>query len=295
MGSLASVNGEMVPLAEAKVPILDTGFTFGDSVYETLRTYRGAAFAVDRHLVRLRASAARLGIDILLDDRALRRRLDELLTKAANQESYIRWIVSRGIGDVSYQLDRVQGPTIVMIVKPLDCLPESLYEEGVPVSIVSIRRNSPRALDPAIKSCSLLNNVLAIREAQAKGAREAILLNEHGQIAEGASSNVFVVRRGELKTPPLEAGILAGITRAIVIELAGQRRLAVHQTPLDPVDLTRADEAFLTSSLKELLPIATVDGNPVANGHPGPVTRQLLEAFRAFALEACQAPPGPID
>ncbi len=289
MGSLASLDGEIVPLAEAKVSVLDTGFTFGDSVYETLRTYRGAAFAVDRHLVRLRASAARLGIDIPLADSALRQRLDELLTKAANPESYIRWITSRGVGDLSYRFDRVRGPTVVMVVKPLDPLPESHHRDGVPVSVVGIRRNPPRALDPAIKSCNLLNNVLATREAQARGAAEAILLNAEDQIAEGAGSNVFLAREGELLTPPLEAGILSGITRALVIELARGRGHTVREVPLDPADPTQADEAFLTSTLKELLPIATVDGQPVGNGRPGPLSRELLEAYRAFALRECGA------
>src|SRR5919109_2442203 len=185
MGFFASVNGTITPAAEARVSILDNGFTFGDSVYETLRTYRGRPFLLDRHLVRLRASAARLGIAIPTADGELSRGVDELLARAANPESYIRLIVTRGVGDISYNFDRVQGPTMVMAVKPYQAYPEQHYADGIDVILSSIRRNHPQSLDPAIKSCNLLNNILAVRESQAKGAVEPILLNHAGEVAEG--------------------------------------------------------------------------------------------------------------
>jgi branched-chain amino acid aminotransferase len=166
----ASVNGEIVPAEEARVSILDNGFTFGDSVYETLRTYGTRPFQLDRHLRRLRASAARLGIGVPLGDGELRARLDELLARAGNPESYIRLIVTRGEGDISYNFDRVKGPTVVMAVKPYHPYPEHHYRDGVEIIVSSIRRNHPQSLDPAIKSCNLLNNILAVREAKARGA-----------------------------------------------------------------------------------------------------------------------------
>lgn len=283
MGFFASIDGVVSPAQEARVSVLDTGFTFGDAVYETLRTYGGRPFAVGRHLRRLRASADRLGIALPLSDAEFRERLDAVLERAQNPESYIRWIVSRGVGDVSYNFQRVQGPTVVIVVRPHEPLPAKAYSDGIDLALVSVRRNSPLALDPAIKSCNLLNNVLAMREAQSKGAIEALLLNEHGELAECAGSNVFLVKAGSLHTPPLDAGILAGITREVVIELAHGLGLDVSERKLRVPDLLDADEVFITSSLKEVAPVRAIDGRPVGNGSSGPISLRLLDAYRAAA------------
>jgi branched-chain amino acid aminotransferase len=285
MGCFASVNGTVVPAEEARVSVLDNGFTFGDAVYETLRTYRGRPFELLRHLARLRASAARLGFAIPPDDAELGRQLGTLLARAGNSESYIRLIVSRGVGDISYHFDRVQGPTIVMVVKPLEPFPEAAYREGIAVAVVDIRRNHPMALDPAIKSCNLLNNILAVREAQTRGADEALLLNERGELAEGASTNVFVVKGGVLLTPPLGAGILAGITRDVLFGLAKGQNLPLREEPVPVEALRSADEVFVTSSTREAMPVRSIDGRPVGNGRPGPVTQKIMAAFRAYAYE----------
>jgi branched-chain amino acid aminotransferase len=285
MGLFASVNGLIVPAEEARVSILDNGFTFGDAVYETLRTYHGRPFELPRHLARLRSSAARLGFGIPQDDGELGRQLDTLLDRAGNSESYIRMIVSRGVGDISYHFERVAGPTVVLVVKPFDPFPEAAYRDGIEVALVDIRRNHPSALDPAIKSCNLLNNILAVRQAQSRGAEEALLLNERGELAEGSSTNVFVVKDGALLTPPLAAGILAGITREVLFGLVKGLGIALREQPI-PVDLLRtADEAFVTSSTREAMPIRAVDGRPVGDGRPGPVTRKVMAAFWAYADE----------
>jgi branched-chain amino acid aminotransferase len=176
----------------------------------------------------------------------------------------------------------------VIFVRPHEAPPASTYAEGVDVALSSLRRNSPEALDPAIKSINLLNNVLAVREAQARGAVEALLLNQHGEVAEGASSNVFAVRAGRVVTPPLSAGILAGITRDIVIEVAPAAGHPVHEEPLSLDALRGADEAFLTSSLKEVAPIRRLDDRPVGTGRPGPVTLELLRAYRAALPSRCE-------
>jgi branched-chain amino acid aminotransferase len=283
MGLFASVDGVVVPAAEARVSVLDNGFTFGDAVYETLRTYGGRPFELARHLTRLRGSAARLGFAIPPDDAELGRQLDTLLDRAENSESYIRLIVSRGVGDISYHFDRVAGPTIVMVVKPLEPFPEAAYRDGIDVAVVKIRRNHPSALDPAIKSCNLLNNILAVREAQGQGAEEALLLNDHGELAEGASTNLFVVKDGSVRTPPLAAGILAGITRDVLFGLFPELRLPFREEPILLEALRSADEAFVTSSTREAMPIRSVDGRPVGDGRPGPVTRKIIAAFRAYA------------
>lgn len=287
MPIFASINGEIVPGEQAHVSVLDNGFTFGDSVYETLRTYGGRPFHLDRHLQRLRRSAGRLGIEVPLSDGALGDRLDALLARAANPESYIRFIVSRGVGDISYRFDRVQGPTIVMVVKPYEPLPESSFAEGVAVAVVAVRRNHPQALDPAIKSCNLLNNIFAVREAQARGASEAIMLNDRGEVAEGASSNIFMVKDGVLLTPPLHAGILAGVTRDVLLELAPREGIPVREETFGLAQLLAADEVFLSSTLKEAAPVTSIDGRPVGSGRPGPVTGRLLAAFRRYAPEHC--------
>jgi branched-chain amino acid aminotransferase len=288
MGFFASINGSIVPAAEARVSVLDNGFTFGDSVYETLRTYSGRPLALHRHLRRLRASADRIAVALPLDDGTLSARLDALLEAAGNAESYIRMIVTRGVGDISYNFDRVSGPTVVMAVKPYAPLAPSAYEDGVAAALVAVRRNAPDALDPAIKSCNLLNNILAVREAQSRGAIEAILLNHRGEVAEGAGSNVFLVRSGGVVTPPLSAGILAGITREILFEIAGDAGRPIREQTLVAGDLFAADEAFFTSTLKELAPIRTIDGRIVGSGRPGPVTRALLSAYRTAVPRYCR-------
>jgi branched-chain amino acid aminotransferase len=284
MGFFVSVNGVITPAEQARVSVLDNGFTFGDAVYETLRTYRGRPFHLGRHLQRLRESADRLGIALPIPDAELEQRLGALLTAAGNPESYIRLMVTRGVGEISYRFDRIQGPTIVMVAKPYEPLPADRYEHGVPVIVSSVRRNHPLALDPAIKSCNLLNNILAVREAQARGAFEPIMLNDAGEVAEGAGSNIFIVKDGVVITPPLEAGILAGVTRAVVLEIGPAQGIRMREEALSVRDLLGADEAFLTSTLKEVVPIATVDGVAVGRGRGWVVTRKLLEAYRAYAI-----------
>jgi branched-chain amino acid aminotransferase len=283
MGVFASVNGNVVPAEQARVSVLDNGFTFGDAVYETLRTYAGRPFHLDRHLERLRASADRLGFAAPFGDEVFARRLDDLLARAGNDESYIRIILSRGEGDLSYRFDRVKGPTLVMVVKPFEPPSERDYAEGIPVVIASVRRNHPRALDPAIKSNNLLNNILAVREGQARGAAETVLLNDRGEVAEGAGSNVFVVKGGQVSTPPLAAGILSGITRRLVLDLCRELGIPAREETLRVADLLAADEAFITSTTKEAAPVRTIDDRPVGSGRPGPVHRRILQAYREYA------------
>ena len=170
--------------------------------------------------------------------------------------------------------------------KPFEPPPERDYSEGIPVVIASVRRNHPRALDPAIKSNNLLNNILAVREGQARGAAETILLNDLGEVAEGASSNVFVVKDGRAATPPLTAGILSGITRRVVLDLCRELGVPAREETLRVADLFAADEVFITSTTKEAAPVRTIDGKPVASGRPGPVHRRILQAYREYALRS---------
>jgi len=285
--NFASVNGNIVPAEEARVSVLDNGFAFGDSVYEVMRTYAGRVFEPGRHFRRLRASAGRLGIEVNATDAELYGQVEALIARAGAGEFYVRIIVSRGVGDCSYDFSRIAGPTVVMIQKPLSSPPARHYEEGIRVAAVSVRRNHPRALDPGIKSSNLLNNILAVREAQARGCDEPLLLNHEGYLAEGASTNLFVVMEGTFLTPPLSAGILPGITRAVVIELLAGLGLPCHEKPLHLDTLLGADEAFMTSTTRELVPVRQVDDSPIGDGRPGPYTCRLMDAFHAYAPAHC--------
>jgi branched-chain amino acid aminotransferase len=285
--NFASVNGNIVPAEEARVSVLDNGFAFGDSVYEVMRTYDGLVFEPGRHFRRLRASAARLGIEVKATDAELLSQVEALLARAGKSESYLRIIVSRGVGDCSYDFTRITGPTVVMIQKPLVPPPARHYEEGIRIAAVGVRRNHPKALDPAIKSSNLLNNILAVREAQARGCDEPLLLNHEGYLAEGASTNLFIVVEGTFLTPPLSAGILPGITRAVVIELLAGLGLPSHEKPLHLDTLLAADEAFMTSTTREVVPVRQVDDSPIGDGRPGPYTCRLMDAFRAYAPAHC--------
>jgi branched-chain amino acid aminotransferase len=287
MGFFASVDGEIVPLHEARVRVLDNGFLFGDSVYEVLRTYGGRPFESGRHFRRLRASAARLGIGLPTTDEELLDRVRALLARTGDVESYIRIVVTRGVGDSSYDFEAVSGPTVVMIQKELSLPPRRHYEEGIRVAAVDVRRNHPRSLDPAIKSSNLLNNILAVREARARGAEEPLLLNLEGTLAEGASTNVFLAKGGELRTPPLSDGILAGITRQIVLELAASLEMACVEEPVPLETLLGADEAFLSSTTREIVPIRQVDDTTIGDGRPGPLTRRVMGTFAAYAPAHC--------
>lgn len=284
MGVAVSIDGRVGTPDEVTIKVTDNGFVFGDSAYETLRTYGGRPFELDRHLSRLRRSVGLLGFELRIQDDEIKARIDACLSFAGNAESYLRVIVSRGVGDMSYRFERIPAPTVALYVRPLDPIDPALYERGTSAVIVSIRRNPMEALNPAIKSSNLLNNALATREAQAKGAFEAILLNTRGEVAEGAGSNLFVVKGGRLLTPPLSCGLLAGITRELTLEIAAAQGLPSEERILHPADLKSADELFITSTLKELAPIVTLDGRPVGSGRPGPLTHRLLAAYRERTL-----------
>lgn len=291
MGFAVSIDGRVGSPEEVTLKVTDNGFVFGDSAYETLRTYGGRPFELDRHLLRLRRSIALLGFELKPSDDEIKARIDACLSFAGNNESYLRVIVSRGVGDMSYRFERIPEPTIAMYVKPLEPSNEALYEKGASAVIVSIRRNPIEALNPAIKASNLLNNALATREAYAKGAFEAILLNTRGEVAEGAGSNVFIVKAGRLLTPPLSCGLLAGITREMVLEIAAATGVPFEERVLSADDLKSADELFITSTLKELAPMVTLDGVSIGSGVPGPVTKALLKAYRAriYAADATRS------
>jgi branched-chain amino acid aminotransferase len=286
-----SVNGRITAAGEAAVSPLDRGFLYGDSVYETLRTYGGVPFRLGPHIDRLRRSAEAIGIDherAAIDPGEAVRAI--LAADAADaRERAVRIILTRGVGGVGYDPADCGPATVVVHVRPLPLLPAGAYREGVDIAIVPVTRNARTALDPAIKSSNLLNNYLAWEAGRRLGVFEPILLNPEGHLAEGASSNLFVARDGRLRTPDLDAGLLAGITRAAVIESARAGGVEVEETRLVPADLRGADEAFLTSTLKGVLPVRRADGWPVRDGRPGALTRRVMELFSALVQAETKA------
>jgi branched-chain amino acid aminotransferase len=282
------IDGAVRPPEDAKVSVLDRGFLYGDSVYETIGTMYGRLFAAREHLDRLERSAGRIGLRV--PPRAeIEAAVAETIAAAGNPETRVRVMLTRGVGKLDLDPASCDDCRLVVIAFPLGAPTPEMFEKGVAVAIVSVTRNSPSAIDPAVKSGNYLNNVLALGEARRSfGAYEAILCAGDGSIAEGASSNVFAVVGGQLWTPQPEVGILDGITRAKVLELARGDGIAVLERRIEPDELRSADEAFLTSATRGVLPIATIDGRPVGAGAPGPVTRRLMALYDQLARRGAQ-------
>jgi branched-chain amino acid aminotransferase len=285
MTTLVAVDGVLSDGASARISVLDRGFLYGDSVYEVVRTYGGRAFLLDEHLARLERSASLLGIPLPLTAAALGEEIAMVVAAAANAESYVRAIITRGNGPIGLDPALAEHPTRVVIVTELMLLSAELYQRGAAICLVSAGRSAASAIPRGAKSGNYLVNVMALGSARRRGAHEAVMLDAAGLITEGASSNVFVVIGGSLHTPPLHAGILEGITRRKVIELARSAGIGVEERELTPGDLLQADEVFLTSTLREILPVTRIDGSEVAGGTPGPIARRLGDLYRALTLE----------
>lgn len=287
MSAMVNVNGRIFDQKQAVISVFDHGFLYGEGVYETLRTYNGQPFLFDRHMRRLRASASMLALTVPLTNDDIERRFCDTMRAAglgsADREAYIRILVTRGVGELTYDPAACAEPTIVVIVKAHVDPPDAAFERGVKVSLVGIVRNHPGSVNPIIKSNNLLNNALAMQEAFRRGAFEGVMRNYRGELAECTTANLFVVKNGVALTPPLDAGLLAGITREFLFEVGQDVGVIVREQTLRDDDLFGADEAFLTSTTRELVPIVRVDDRTIDGGVPGPVTKKLLQAFREKA------------
>jgi branched-chain amino acid aminotransferase len=299
MAATVNVDGQISGERDARISVFDHGFLYGEGVYEVFRTYRHQPFLFEPHMTRLRRSAERLTLPVPWTDEEMLARIEATLAAAQLPgEAYIRLLLTRGVGDLLYDPAACPTPTTVIIVKPLVESPATMYEEGVTVTLVPVLRNHPQSVSPAIKSNNLLNNALAMQQAIARRGFEALMRNHRGELCECAQSNFFVVSNGVVRTPPLDAGLLAGITRAFVLEVAGTLGYRTREETLVDTDLASADEMFLTSTTKEIVPVVRVDDPTAAmltigDGRVGPITGALITEFRRRAHADAAPLPTP--
>jgi branched-chain amino acid aminotransferase len=282
---LVWLNGELVPKSQAKVSVFDHGFLYGDGVFEGIRAYNGKVFMLDEHLDRLYDSAKSIWLTIPLTKEQMRDAILQTLRANELRDAYIRVVVSRGEGDLGLDPRKCPKPNIVIITDRIELFPEELYERGIEMVTVSVRRNSPQALNPNIKSLNYLNNILAKIEAINAGKPEGLMLTLDGYVAEGTGENIFIVKRGELFTPPAYMGILKGITRQVVMQLAQEEGIPVHEAVLTLHDVYIADECFLTGTGAEIIPVVKLDGRVIGDGVPGPMTKTLIQKFRQYTQQ----------
>jgi branched-chain amino acid aminotransferase len=283
---LVYLNGAFVPKEEAKVSVFDHGFLYGDGIYETLRAYEEVLFLLDRHLSRLQRSADLISLKLPLPLEKIGHALNESVKRNKLKNAYVRIHVSRGPGEIGLDPALCPEPTMVITAKAFKPYPLDYYEKGVSVAIVKTRRNHPSALDPAIKATNFLNNILAKIESIKAQAYEGIMLNWEGYVAEGTISNIFFVKSGTLGTPDVKSGILAGVTRGLVLDLAEARQIPIREAAILPAELIESDECFITNSTLEIMPVTSIDGKRVGDGRPGPVTASL-HAFYKEEVQKC--------
>ncbi len=291
MEEIVYFNGRLMPASEARPSAFDYGFLLGFGLFETMRSYGGYIFRLERHLARLMKSAEVLGIAPRLGGFDLGDACYQVLRANGLGDARIRLTVSAGAGDIVPDPATCREPTVFIVARKLTPPPDAAYQRGYAVVVSSVRRNS-RSLSSRHKSTSWLENVLARSEARAAGADEALLFNERGMAVECSASNIFVVRNGVLCTPPVESGALPGVTREVVLELAQGLGIRSTVTDLGFEELLRAEEAFLTSSIIEVMPLTQVEGRAIGDGRPGPTTQKLMLAYRELVMREAGARGG---
>jgi len=273
------ISGKFYDKQDAKISVYDHGFLYGDGVFEGMRSYGGKVFRLPQHLERLWASAKAIWLTIPMTQEAMAQAVYDTLAINGIRDGYIRLVVTRGAGALGLDPNKCSDPQVVIIADHIQLYPRELYEKGLEIITASTIRNHSAALSPRIKSLNYLNNILAKIEGLQAGCVEALMLNAKGEVAECTGDNIFIVRKGTLMTPPIDAGILEGITRDAVIELAQAAGLPVQQIPLTRHDLFIADECFLTGTAAEIIPVVKLDSRVIGTGQPGPITRQLMQQF----------------
>ena len=284
MGVKVYVDGTVYDRDSARISIFDRGFLYGDSVYEVMRTSGGNPVDLEAHIDRLARSAASIALD-LPDLDTIVAATSNTLRAAQNRESYLRVVVTRGAGEIGLDTELADQPSLIVIVRPLELPPERLYTRGMSLWIVGVQRTPRRAVDPSVKSGNYLNNIMALHEARRNGADEALMCDAKGRVAEGSTCNVFVVQGDEVITPALEIGLLPGITRQRVIELAGRAGIDVREGTLTPDQVRSVKEAFVTSSVRGVVPVATIDGRATHTPAVGPITQRIMELYRNYLAD----------
>jgi branched-chain amino acid aminotransferase len=273
------INGHLYDKQDAKISVYDHGLLYGDGVFEGMRIYGGKVFRIQDHLGRLWHSAKAIWLEIPMSMQDLAEAVKKTVQANGLVEGYVRLVVTRGAGTLGLDPNFTSNPQVIIIADRISLYPQEYYEKGLAIITVSTIRNHPAALSPRVKSLNYLNNILAKIEGLQAGCVEALMLNHRGEVAECTGDNIFLVSRGQLLTPPIDAGILEGITRAVVIELAIEAGITVREIPLTKHDVYIADECFLTGSAAEVVPVVKVDSRRIGDGRPGPITQQLLTRF----------------
>ena len=279
------IDGKFYSEANAKVSVLDHGLLYGDGIFEGIRFYNGRVFRLEEHLSRLWDSARSICLEIPMTMREMTEAVLETIRQNHLRDGYIRLLVTRGIGNLGLNPTQCKCPSVIIIAATIALYHPDVYRKGLAIVTCATRRSNPAALNPAVKSLNYLNNVMARIEANLARADEALMLNDAGNVAECTADNVFVVKRGQIFTPPITAGALRGITRSIVFEIAAELGIKVSETDITRHDVFVADECFLTGTAAEIIPVVKADGRLIGSGKPGPITTRIMARFREMTRE----------
>lgn len=274
------INGSLVPAEDATVSVFDHGLLYGDGVFEGIRVYGGNVFLLTEHVDRLFESAQAIRLEIPLSKEQVAKAVGETVLANSIDDGYVRLVVTRGAGTLGLDIRKTANPVVIIIADTITLYPPEIYENGMPLITASTIRNHPGALNPRIKSLNYLNNILAKIEGTDAGFVEALMLNHKGEVAECTGDNIFIIKDGLIQTPPTEAGILEGLTRNHVIQLARDAGHQVRETAMVRDDIYTAQECFLTGTAAEVIAVISLDGHTIGNGSPGPITRDLMARFR---------------
>jgi branched-chain amino acid aminotransferase len=274
------IDGEFYDQSEAKISVFDHGLLYGDGVFEGIRFYNDRVFRLDEHIDRLWDSAKAIALELPVSKPELVAATLETIRQNGLHDGYIRLVVTRGVGSLGLSPDSCRRPSIIVIAATIALYPEELYHKGLTMITCSTRRTSPAALNARVKSLNYLNNIMAKLEAQSAGAGEGVMLNEEGYVAECTGDNIFIVKNGQISTPHPNCGMLAGVTRAVVFELAEKLNIPTREHNLTRYDIYIADECFLTGTAAEVIPAVQLDKRLIGNGQPGPITLMLVDRFR---------------
>lgn len=279
------ISGKLFDKADAKISVYDHGLLYGDGVFEGIRIYNGKIFRLREHVDRLYEGARHIQLEIPLSREQMMEAISSTVRANDKKDGYIRAVVTRGAGYLGLDPRRTSDPQVIVIVDDISLYPPEMYDHGMEICTAATIRNHPNAVNPRIKSLNYLNNILAKIEAVRTGCSEALMLNHKGEVAECTGDNIFIVKRGIVRTPPIDAGILEGVTRNAIIELAQAAGILVQEIPLTRHDVYAADECFLTGTAAEVIPVVKCDGRPIGTGKPGPVTRQFRERFHQLVRQ----------